>query len=87
MDCCKEKKYSLGLILNEHQKQSSIHKSNVVRTLTEVLGLTEMQSNLIVEFATKRGKCEMFSGNTDEISKLTPKLAENNISFEVSVNK
>lgn len=87
MECCKEKKYSLGLTLNAHQRQSSIYKSSVVKTLTDVLGLTEIQSNLIVEFAVKRGKCEMFSGNMDEISKLTPKLAENNISFEVGVNK
>lgn len=87
MECCKEKKYSLGLTLNEHEKQSSIRKSIIAKTLVEALGLTEIQSNLIVEFAVKRGKCEMFSGNMDEISKLTPKLAENNISFEVGVNK
>lgn len=87
MECCKEKKYSLSLTLNEHQTQSSIYKSIVVKALSEVLGLTEIQSNMIVEFAVKRGKCEMFSGNMDEISKLTPKLAENNISFEVGVNK
>lgn len=87
MECCKEKKYSLSLKLSEHEKQSSIFKGDVVKTLTEIFQLTEIQSNMIVEFTVKRGKCEMFSGNMEEISKITPKLAERGISFEVGVNK
>jgi len=87
MECCKEKKYSLSLKLSDHEKQSSIFKTNTANVLSELFQLTALQSNLIVEFAIKRGKCEMFSGNIDEISKVTPKLAEQNISFEVGVNK
>jgi len=67
MDCCKEKKYSIFI-------------TDCPKTIHEVFGWSPTQVDIINDFLKKNSKFLAFTGNIDDVKKISLMLAERNIS-------
>lgn len=85
--CCKDTKYNLLLKFESWQKTDEVFQSKTIQNLTEVMNWTEQKAKTTVEFAATRGFCLIDSMNTEEIQKLSAKLAKKSIPHEVKLSK
>lgn len=85
--CCEETKYNLILKFDSWQKLDSSFQEKVKIALKEALGLSERKSATIVEFASVQGSCRIRQGSTNEMTRLSLKLAQKSIPHEVKLAK
>lgn len=85
--CCEETKYNLLLKFEPWQQMDKSFQEKVKVSLKEALGLSERKSATIVEFASIQGSCRIRQGSTNEMTRLSLKLAQKSIPHEVKLAK
>lgn len=84
---CKDTKYNLLLKFESWQKEDVNFQANVVLNLKEAMNWSEQKSKTTVEFATMQGYCLLDSGISDDMTKLSLKLAQKSIPHELKISK
>lgn len=87
MSCCKDTKYNLLLKFDQTQKNDVNFQAQTVLNLVEVMNWSEQKAKTTVEFASMQGYCLIDSLLTEDIQKLSTKLATKLIPHEVKLSK
>lgn len=81
MPCCKERKLKLYLLFNESQKTDVDYKIDIAKKLEQFVGLTPIQSQSAVNFASVRDKCLIMDATSEVVQKTSLKLTLNNVPY------
>lgn len=87
MDCCKETKYNLLLKLQPWQSSDLTEQTKITNGLMTVLNWSESKSKAAVDFALLQGQFLIKQGPTQDMTRLSLKLAENHVPHQLIKSK
>jgi hypothetical protein len=87
MDCCKESKYNLLLKIEPWQKNDLNEQAKISNGLVKVLNWSEAKSKAAVDFAALQGQFLIKQGPTQDMTRLSLKLAENHVPHQLIKSK
>ena len=87
MDCCKESKYNLLLKLEPWQQNNLNEQAKLTTNLSVAMNWSETRSNAAVEFAALQGQFLIKQGPTQDMTRLSLKLAENHVPHQLIKSK
>lgn len=87
MDCCKESKYNLLLKIEPWQKNNLSEQAKVITGLMTSLNWSETRSKAAVDFAVLQGQFLIKQGPTQDMTRLSLKLAENHVPHQLIKSK
>jgi hypothetical protein len=86
-DCCKEEKYNLLLKIEPWQKNDLSEQVKISNGLISVLNWSESKSKAAVDFAVLQGQFLIKQGPTQDMTRLSLKLAENHVPHQLIKSK
>jgi len=87
MDCCKESKYNLLLKLEPWQQNNLAEQSKLTKNLSLAMNWPETKSKAAVDFAAMQGQFLIKQGPTQDMTRLSLKLAENHVPHQLIKSK
>ncbi len=87
MDCCKESKYNLLLKLEPFQRTNLFEQAKITNNLSIAMNWSETKSKAAVEFAVLQGQFLIKQGSTQDMTRLSLKLAENHVPHQLIKSK
>ena len=87
MDCCKEAKYNLLLKIEPWQKNNLSEQAKLTTNLSLAMDWSETRSKAAVDFAVLQGQFLIKQGPTQDMTRLSLKLAENHVPHQLIKSK
>lgn len=87
MDCCKESKYNLLLKLEPWQQNNLAEQSKLTKNLSLAMNWSDTKSKAAVAFAAMQGQFLIKQGPTQDMTRLSLKLAENHVPHQLIKSK